>query len=200
MANDGETDSSAATISLNVAAVNDPPVAQDGSASGTEDTPVTGTLVATDVDSEGLTYRLGTQAAHGTAVVNPDGSFTYTPNADFNGTDSFTFLANDGAADSNTATINLTIAAVNDAPLLDLDADDSTVAFNTFCDSIFRRPRTDLGSGRRDRGPGQRDARVRDHRPPHPEPRRSPLGERAAAGRDQRVGLRSRHRHSHAQR
>ena len=87
--------------------VNDPPVAQDGSASGTEDTPLSGTLVATDVDSEGLTYRLGTQAAHGTVVVNPDGSFTYTPNADFNGTDSFTFLANDGAVDSNTATVNL---------------------------------------------------------------------------------------------
>ena len=111
-----KADSNSATITFIVTAGNDPPVAQDGSASGTEDTPVNGTLVATDVDSEGLTYRLGTQAAHGTAVVNPDGSFTYTPNADFNGTDSFTFLANDGAADSNTATINLTIAAVNDAP------------------------------------------------------------------------------------
>ncbi len=116
--------------------MNDPPVAQDGSANGSEDTPVNGTLVATDVDSEGLTYRLGTQAAHGTVVVNPDGTFTYTPSADFNGTDSFTFLANDGAVDSNTATVSLTIAAVNDAPHLDLDADDSAVPSTHFA-TIF---------------------------------------------------------------
>ena len=126
LANDGEADSNAATISLSIAALNDPPAAQDSSASGTEDTPVAGTLVATDVDSEGLTYRLGTPAAHGTAVVNPDGSYTYTPNPDFNGSDSFTFIANDTAADSNAATVSLSIAAVNDPPVLDLDADDST--------------------------------------------------------------------------
>ena len=115
-----------------ITAANDPPVAQDGSASGTEDTPINGTLVATDVDSESLTYRLGTQAAHGTVVVNADGSFSYTPAQDFNGTDSFTFLANDGAVNSNTATVSLAIAAVNDAPHLDLDADNSTVPSTHF--------------------------------------------------------------------
>ena len=111
---------------LTIAAVNDAPVAQDGSASGNEDTPISGTLVATDVDSPTLTYRLGTQAANGTVVVNPDGSYTYTPNPDFNGTDSFTFTASDGSGGSNTATVSLTVAAVNDPPVLDLDADDST--------------------------------------------------------------------------
>ena len=131
-ANDGTADSGFASFTFIVNPVNDPPVAQDGSASGTEDTPVAGTLVATDVDSEGLTYRLGTQAAHGTVVVNPDGTFTYTPNADFFGTDSFTFLANDGSVDSNAATISLSLAAVNDAPQLDLDADDSTAASTYF--------------------------------------------------------------------
>ena len=132
LANDGAADFNTAIVNLTIAAVNDAPVAQDGNASGTEDTPVTGTVIATDVDSEGLTYRLSTQAAHGTAVVNPDGCFTYTPARDFNGTDSFTFLANDGAADSNIATINLTITPVNDAPHLDLDADDSTVPSTHF--------------------------------------------------------------------
>jgi VCBS repeat-containing protein len=117
LANDGEADSNAATISLSITAANDPPAAQDGSAGGTEDTPIGGTLVATDVDNATLTYALGTQAAHGTVVVNADGSFSYTPAQDFSGTDSFTFLANDGAADSNTAIVNLTIAAVNDAPV-----------------------------------------------------------------------------------
>ena len=96
--------------------MNDAPVAQDGSASGNEDTPISGTLVATDVDGPTLTYALGTQAANGTVVVNTDGTYTYTPNPDFNGTDSFTFPANDGAADSNTATISLT-SPVNDAPV-----------------------------------------------------------------------------------
>jgi hypothetical protein len=132
IANDGTADSNIATVNLTIAAVNDPPAAQDGSAVGSEDTPINGTLVATDIDSATLTYSLGTQAAHGTAVVNPDGTFTYTPNPDFNGTDNFTFIANDGAADSNVATINLTIAAVNDAPRLDLDADDSTVPSTHF--------------------------------------------------------------------
>ena len=107
-----------AFVIVQVEPVNDAPVAQGGSASGNEDTPINGALVATDVDSEGLTYRLGTQATHGTVVVNPDGSYTYTPAQDFSGTDSFTFLANDGEAiGSNAATISLNIAAVNDPPV-----------------------------------------------------------------------------------
>ena len=48
--------------------------------------------------AQSLTYSLGTQAANGIVVVNPDGSYTYTPNADFNGSDTFTFTANDGTA------------------------------------------------------------------------------------------------------
>ena len=89
--------------------MNDAPVAQDGSASGNEDTPISGTLVATDVDGPTLTYALGAQAANGTVVVNADGSYTYTPNPNFNGTDSFTFTANDGTVGSNTATVTLTV-------------------------------------------------------------------------------------------
>ena len=97
--------------------MNDAPVAQNGSASGSEDTPITGTVVATDVDSVTLTYALAAQAANGTVVVNSDGTYTYTPTLDFNGTDSFTFTANDGSVTSNTATVTLAVAAVNDAPV-----------------------------------------------------------------------------------
>ena len=114
---DGDEISDLQTTVLTITAVNDAPVAQDGSASGNEDTPVNGTVFATDVDGPNLTYSLGTQAAHGIVVVNADGSFTYTPAQDFNGADSFTFLANDGEADSNAATINLTITPVPDAPV-----------------------------------------------------------------------------------
>ena len=116
-ASDGTIGSNTATVTLTVAAVNDAPVAQDGSANGNEDTPISGTLVATDVDSPTLTYALGAQAVNGTVVVNTDGSYTYTPNLNFNGSDSFTFTASDGTVGSNTATVTLTVAAVNDAPV-----------------------------------------------------------------------------------
>ena len=69
-----------------------------------------------------MTYSRVTNATNGNAVVNANGSFTYTPNANFNGSDSFTFKANDGTVDSNTATFNITVNAVNDAPTAQADA------------------------------------------------------------------------------
>ena len=63
-----------------------------------------------------LTAVLVSGPAHGTLTLNADGSFTYTPDANYNGTDSFTYKANDGTADSNVATVTLTVTAVNDAP------------------------------------------------------------------------------------
>ena len=53
-----------------------------------------------------------------------DGSFTYTPNADFNGTDSFTYTASDGTAASNVATVTITVTGVNDAPVAVNDCGD----------------------------------------------------------------------------
>ena len=54
---------------------------------------------------------------HGSLSLNSDGSFTYTPAANYNGSDSFVYKVNDGTADSNLATVSLTITAVNDAPV-----------------------------------------------------------------------------------
>ncbi len=103
---------------VSVTAVNDAPVcATPLTSSGNEDTQQSGTLACTDVDSANLSYARVAQASHGTAVVNADGSWTYTPAANYNGPDSFTFKANDGSLDSNTATMNLTVSAVNDAPV-----------------------------------------------------------------------------------
>jgi hypothetical protein len=121
-AKDGHLDSNAATVSLAVGAVNDAPVAANASASGNEDTVINGKVSATDVDNTAgqLSYNLvGTNggAAHGTLVFHADGTFTYTPASNFNGSDSFSFKANDGALDSNVATESLTINAVNDAPV-----------------------------------------------------------------------------------
>ncbi|HXO69761.1 MAG TPA: Ig-like domain-containing protein, partial [Bradyrhizobium sp.] len=121
-ANDGQLDSNVATVSLAVSAVNDAPVAAQGSASGNEDTPISGAVSASDVDNTPgqLSYALvgaNGGAAHGTVAFNANGTFTYTPASNFNGSDSFSFKANDGALDSNVATESLTINAVNDAPV-----------------------------------------------------------------------------------
>ncbi|PYI56511.1 Ig-like domain-containing protein [Paenibacillus flagellatus] len=108
-----------ASRSFTVSVGNAKPVASSGSLAVTEDTPKTGMLNATDANGDALIYSIVTQGTKGTAVVtNPaTGEFLYTPNADANGTDSFTFKANDGVADSITATVTVTIAPVNDAPV-----------------------------------------------------------------------------------
>ena len=56
------------------------------------------------------------QPVNGTLTMNADGSFVYTPNADFNGTDGFSYLTNDGAGDSQVATVTITVNPVNDDP------------------------------------------------------------------------------------
>ncbi len=87
---------------------NSAPVASNGTASGNEDAAISGQAVATDVDSPSLSYALVQGPAHGGLTFNPDGSYVYTPVSDYNGGDSFTFKANDGTLDSNTATVSLT--------------------------------------------------------------------------------------------
>jgi hypothetical protein len=71
----------------------------------------------TDVDSDPLTAVLVTGPTDGTLTLNNDGSFTYTPDADFYGTDTFTYKANDGTVDGNIATVTITVNSVNDAPV-----------------------------------------------------------------------------------
>ena len=106
-----------ALVTLSIANVNDPPVAQNASASTNEDTPLAGMLAALDVDSPDLTFSLAGAAAHGIVAVQTDGSYLYTPDANYFGQDSFSFKANDGELDSNLATVSLTVNPVNDAPV-----------------------------------------------------------------------------------
>ena len=68
-----------------------------------------------DIDGDALTFKRIAGPQNGAVVVNADGSFTYTPNTNFNGTDTFTFAANDGTVDSAPATVTITVSAVNDA-------------------------------------------------------------------------------------
>jgi len=78
-------------------------------------------LVATDADGNSLTFIIVTppSPAQGTvAITNPaTGAYSFSPALNFNGTTSFTFKANDGIADSNVATVSITVTPVNDAPL-----------------------------------------------------------------------------------
>ena len=66
----------------------------------------------------GVTFRavMVTFPASGALLLNPDGSIDYTPDSDFTGVDSFTYLLNDGRFDSNIATVTITVAAINDTP------------------------------------------------------------------------------------
>ncbi|MDB5738993.1 MAG: outer rane adhesin like protein [Alphaproteobacteria bacterium] len=116
-ANDGHGGTSNATATITIASVNDAPVAVDDSGySTTVNTalvvPATGVLANdTDVDGDPLTSAIVTNAGHGNVVLNPDGSFTYTPTNGYVGGDSFTYKANDGSLNSNTATVTLTVTA-----------------------------------------------------------------------------------------
>ena len=114
---DGNGGIATETVSVTVAPVNDAPVASAGSLSGDEDTALSGSVAATDVDGDALTFAIGTGAANGAAVVASNGDVTYTPDADFNGTDSFTYTVSDGNGGTANETVNVTVNRVNDLPI-----------------------------------------------------------------------------------
>jgi VCBS repeat-containing protein len=121
--NDGHVDSAAATVTLTVGGVNDAAVANDDHFTAEEDTVLTvaglgfGVLTNdTDLDANPLTAIQVSAAGHGTVLLNADGGFRYTPNANFNGTDSFTYRVFDGTIDSNIATVTIAVTAVDDGP------------------------------------------------------------------------------------
>ena len=118
-ANDGTDDSNTATVNVSVAAVNDAPVTQNVSVTTDEDSPYTDSYTAyvSDVEGDALTVTAVTSPTNGTATCNDTSTdCTYTPNQDFNGTDSFTYKVNDGEFDSNISTVSITVNAQNDAP------------------------------------------------------------------------------------
>jgi hypothetical protein len=117
--NDGELDSAPATVSINVAS-NLLPVAEAHSVTTEEDTPVGIRLIGSDPDSDPLAYSMVTGPSHG-SLKGTAPNLTYTPNPNFNGSDSFTFKINDGAADSAPATVSIMVSSVNDPPMANDD-------------------------------------------------------------------------------
>ena len=100
-----------------------------------EDTTKTGSLGGTDVSGRILTFTTVSTPSHGTVTINATtGAYTYTPNKDFNGTDSFAYKVNDGNVDSAAAIVLITVNAINDAPqaaTVNTSSDEDTVKIGT---------------------------------------------------------------------
>jgi VCBS repeat-containing protein len=120
---DNDGDAATANLHVTVTGRNDAPVATDRSLSTGEDTPLTGTLTATDADRDTLTFVLATPAGHGSAMVDGSGAFTYTPAADYAGQDSFVVTVDDGHGGTDTAIISVTVGGANDPPTIVAIAD-----------------------------------------------------------------------------
>uniref|UniRef100_UPI0030EF7DA0 retention module-containing protein n=1 Tax=uncultured Gilvimarinus sp. TaxID=1689143 RepID=UPI0030EF7DA0 len=112
------TQSAVSVAQVDVIAVNDAPVAQDQTVTTPEDTPLAGQVDASDVDlGDTLTYALDIPPANGSVTLDPDtGAFTYTPNENYNGPDSFNVIVTDNSGATDTATVQLSVTPVNDAP------------------------------------------------------------------------------------
>ena len=118
VAADADGDTSPATVDINVTPVNDAPtVTPPQPVTTQEDHAVTGQITAQDVDGDTLSYTLadGAGPAHGTVTVNPgNGSFIYTPAADYSGPDSFSVTVADGHGGTTTVTVPVSVTPVTD--------------------------------------------------------------------------------------
>ncbi|WP_425617172.1 beta strand repeat-containing protein [Anatilimnocola sp. NA78] len=128
----GSLQSGLATVSISVVEKNDAPVAVGDSATTAEDTPVSIDVFANDSDPDTAntlwSFVPVTQPANGTISFNTTTrQVEYTPAANYNGPDSFTYKVNDGSSiaptnlDSNVVTVNITVTEVNDAPTANND-------------------------------------------------------------------------------
>jgi hypothetical protein len=98
-----------------VTSTNDRPVAENNTVTTEEDTPVMVTLSGSDSDGDSLSFSVVTGPSHGN-LRGTEPNLIYTPNKNFNGSDSFTFKVGDGSSDSEAATVAITVTSVNDPP------------------------------------------------------------------------------------
>ena len=110
---DGNGGTAIGTVNVTVFAVNDAPATVDQSLATDEGLPVSGILSAIDIDNDSLTFSISGNGSLGSAVItnSATGAFTYSPDPRVTGTDTFTFVANDGTTDSDTGTITIVITA-----------------------------------------------------------------------------------------
>ncbi|MCV7370355.1 Ig-like domain-containing protein [Mycolicibacterium duvalii] len=124
-------------VNVTVTAVNDAPVAVDDAVTTAEDTAVSGHLLDNDNDVDtpaaARSAALATGPTNGTVVVGPTGTYTYTPNAHFHGTDEFTYTLSDGDL-TDIGKVAITVTPVNDAPVA--AADTVSIAEDTHANHI----------------------------------------------------------------
>ncbi|MBF0327280.1 MAG: tandem-95 repeat protein [Alphaproteobacteria bacterium] len=111
------------SFTVNVSNVNTAPTAYDVGAYTSEDVAVTGAAGFSDPDGDTLSYTVTGQPSHGTASIAADGTWTYTPAANWSGTDTFQLTADDDGAGPHvpvTSTVTVTVDPVNDAPAVTL--------------------------------------------------------------------------------
>ncbi len=134
-ANGGSDTSASQTFTITVIPVNDAPVTNSLAVYTTdEDTAIINASLtpnAYDIDKDSLTYSVVTPPTHGTLNLSANGSFSYTPAKDYNGSDSFTWKVSDGNIESNTSTVSITVNAVNDAPEIMTDITEYTFLSDT---------------------------------------------------------------------
>ena len=134
-----------AQVNITVKPVNDPPVAEDDQIKTPEDTPITGTVPATDPDGDDLTFVVGEPPKNGTLIVDPDtGEYTYTPNPDYSGPDEFTVVVTDPDGEETTSTIVVDVRAQDDSEVLYLIEDSGVVTSFTEDDAGTTIVRTSL--------------------------------------------------------
>ena len=121
---DGYEGTDSAEITFIVTDPNLPPEAQDDVVNAQEDTEIIIDVLANDTDANGddLTVSIESAPTNGTVVVNADQTVTYTANENYNGADSFTYTIDDGHGRTDTASVNITVAAVNDNPVAQNDS------------------------------------------------------------------------------
>jgi len=110
-------------VSITVNPVNDLPTADDQSVATDEDTTYEGTLTGSDIDGDDLSYAKVSDPTHGVVLVDASGVFTYTPAANYNGADSFTFSVSDAHGGTDMGTVSITVGPVNDVPVPDAGVD-----------------------------------------------------------------------------
>ncbi len=119
---DGQGGFAQASVSIQINSVNDDPVAQDDSATTTENTALNGSSVLSndsDVDNDTLTVSSTpvSDVSNGSLALYSDGTYNYTPNTDYSGSDSFIYLVNDGQGGTAQALVSIVINSTNSAPV-----------------------------------------------------------------------------------
>jgi VCBS repeat-containing protein len=112
-------------VVLKVLPVNDAPTSTDTALSVTEDGIVSGSVDASDIDGDKLTFEETVSPANGVLALLPNGDFTYTPDLNFEGTDSFQVAATDPDGESTLATVTITVDSENDAPIITTDFEEN---------------------------------------------------------------------------